>query len=558
MFGKTKLFFDHNSPGFPVEKIGKKNAWALGRDIDAREKEFHTQVKQAISYDVETTFTKKDRLVIEDDADYLYAGIVARSLYAKTEKAIKADAIRARQDSDAYYARLKEQQAAIDSTPVSKLFVATTTPPQNLAKSTQKTTNAPHVGGVTKLSDPDKTKLETRSGLAIDTDSDLKAAKAKILANSTSKKVNVVGESNALIVGDPKTVSELESVVGKIEAIETSKGDCPDWMGACPTLPSLSGLFAKRDFLLALNKYDAMFARAKASANAGNFMPDALRAWVRCGTHLAQKGLQGIRTLNQVGSFVSGLSNTNFLKEFNEALADADVLNAVVGNKRDQSLASLGSSNSDEITMDDLATLFSAMADADVHFKPDALLSPFEMDDPAPAPGDGHDYTFSDMYYFDQLAGGSTTSRTEVVEPSVEETSKLAKLATVLNQDPNTMLMQKRQSDLEKSGHMVDKVFLDEEDLSASIAISTGKSANIITDEIASGRLQTVVETRQRTLIVVDQMNRGDMSGIDDSQPIFDQATFRTNAVSQMREEKSVTEFYAERYDMITKGFAAA
>lgn len=549
LFSKKKeIHFDRSKAGFPVDLIGVNVTYNLlgPNGVKSKEKEFNTYMHN------NTDFSKDETVVFRDDADLTRADIVLAATKASiAQEKAQAQAVTAAQAA-------KAEQDGSASVP-SKLFISTTTPPPNLSPSTQEFTSTNSVKKVSKLSEADKKKLEARTGITIDSDEALQTAKDRVLANSRSQSVTIAGsedDSNAIFTGDDDTVNQIEALTEKIDAIEANKSDCPDWMNSCPTLPGLDALKDKLAMLTGLVKYESVFDAAKDAVRRGLYTVEALEAWIKCPAYLAQKGLQGIRTLNKIGSFVSGLDNTNYQKVFMEAVNDAGMNTVVFTDPKGAVRTSIGKSNSSsQLSSSDLSDLFNAIKNGDVSFKPSALLSPFSDGKSSGQSTSGRTYYFTDIAYMGEIVGDDGTSD----EPTMtqEVTENLVELADAMETDTNDLLMSKRTSAVVASGHMSSAIMEDGEDVDRFACQVSGEGVKSIESSKRAGNFSELATKRKNTLLIVDAMNKGDMSSVNDTETLITRAAFERAIADTVGTDVNVQSYYRREYAKISRGVAA-
>lgn len=456
----------------------------------------------------------------------------------------------------------------------SKLFVSTTKPPPNLAPDTQESDPEQSVKEVAKLSKTKKKQLEQGSGVSIDSDKSLEVAKKHILAGSTAKSVTVTGGDNPIFSsGDPGVDSELGIIQEKIMAIETSRDDCPDWgIDGChlPSLPGLGKLKGKLAYLQDKVSGAANWAKAQGEALLGKLPLDKFKSMIKCVTHLTKKGIAGVAQVSKYGHLASGVKNFKFTSEFTKDLAENGGLKTAMPDLSGSMRSSLGNATNaagDEFGGDpedeglqvaDMKDLFVAIQSSDegVDFKPNKLTSPF-TEEGEPTVDQDRSYDYSDAKYFEDLCGAVRSDSPEVLPMSNDERAKYNKLTFALDYEavddpeleeksPSIMMMNHRANAVANSGYSgqhspfdtTARTDVDNATLMASTA--SGKSTHEIKSSVASGELKTLVQEREDSLELMEEMNSGNFKNIDDSKPLLTEERFITQTSSQVVQNKKL------------------
>jgi hypothetical protein len=556
LFSRRKeIEFSHDKVNFPVELIGVTTLLdKLGPEgVTEREDHFNDYMHEY------SDFPKKEWVVFKDDADIKMGAQIVRDTAASVSDEYARRAAENRKLLD----DLARKRAELTESPGPKLFITTTSAAPNLSATTQETTVS--VGStkqVSKLSDAEKAKLEASTGLDINSDVALQKAKDRVLANSKSRKIDLAGsKEESLFSADEDTATEIDIIAKKIESIEASRDDCPEWSGSCPSLPGLSGLKLRLSNLLDLQKYEDRLNAMIAGAKAGLLVAGGqISAWLRCPTYLAQQGLRGVRTLSKVGAFVSGLKETDFAEEFMTALNASGLRKSVVPDSSKFAVTAV--KGSDKFSMAGLTALFTSIKDGDVDFNPSALLSPFrdssgQTRDPILPDGHEERYSFSDIDIMQQLAS-SDMGQVGTTPASKDKVGNLRTLSLAMEVDQSTMLMNNQIADKAAGGDMPETVINTDGNISRVASQISGDNTKKVQASVDAGNFSGITNSQIQSREMVAGVNVGDMSKVDDRYSIIDSDTLGSAIAAKLPITKSIPALYGVTYSNIYSGHQAA
>jgi hypothetical protein len=556
-----KIYLSHDKEGYPTHLIGRMD------DINAIPPENLKAFSERFTRELRQRSTKvgrTDKVVLEDDADLQHAANLLNGWHAdvvskytpgtpeyEEEQVRKAAAAKkfAQQSQD-----IAEQKAKLEASRTSSqtpaVFITPTTPPPNLANKTQSTVEgSAATGEYTKYTQEELAQMHEASGQPIINDETLAIAQQKILANSKHNEVALADSSptsGALITGDDATVDEINKLAATIEAIETSRDACPDWLNCILDNGLLNKLKDKLKRLLGMLNFLDKLKNALAGG-AG-----ALAALLACPTHVAKKGLAGLRAMNKLGSTVSGMRNGDMSAVFLESIAASGSSGSTLTDPRAFMLDG-GRSSHDRITITSLARAFKAARDNNPSFNFSGLLSPFSLtsDKNKAKTTSGRDLEVYDTEYYLRMYGDSN-SETSLDEPAVGETHRIALLAEMLEKDRDDLLIQNRLAAQDVAGQLPEKVLSATELEVATISLATGRSANVV----ANSMDPNLASARSATLAKAARFEVGDFSSSDSGVLMTDSMLQHKATLSAKVVIPTLPEFFRREYGDITRGYA--